>query len=336
MIRIIAGRLVALPAMLFGVVLVLFVLTRIVPTDPARVAVGPNASQSAVETMRERMGLNDPLPVQFFRYVGDLLRGDLGNSVYDNRPVTASIRNFAPATLELALVATLLTVFFGISFGVFAAATNGRTVERVIRLMAIIGRAVPAFWLALLLQVFFYGRLKWFPSGGRINLNAMDPPESITRLYLVDSILTWNWEAFRSSALHIALPAIALAVGGIADIMRMTRSQVLLEMRRDYARTARAKGLEGRRVLLRHTLPNALNPVLTVIGTRTGYLLAGTVLIETIFRWPGLGRYSLQAISNFDFPALTGVTLFVTVMFVLINLVVDLIQAYIDPRVRHA
>ena len=336
MIRIIAGRLIALPMMLFGVVLVLFVLTRIVPSDPARVAVGPNANQAAVETMRERMGLNDPLPIQFVRYLGQLVQGDLGNSVYDNRPVTASIRTFAPATLELALVATLLTVTFGILFGVYAAAANGRVSERLLRFFAIVGRAMPAFWLALLLQFVFYGRLKWLPSGGRIDLNSMDPPTSITHLYLVDSILTLNWPAFKSSFSHILLPAIALAAAGIADIMRMTRSQMLLEMRRDYARTARAKGLEGRNVLRRHVLPTALNPVLTVIGIRTGYLLAGTVLIETIFRWPGLGRYSLQAIGNFDFPAITGVTIFVTLMFVLINLVVDLIQAYIDPRVRHA
>ncbi len=336
MIRIIAGRLVALPMMLFGVVLVLFVLTRIVPSDPARVAVGPNANQAAVETMRERMGLNDPLPIQFVHYLGELVRGDLGNSVYDSRPVTDSIRNFAPATLELALVATILTVTFGILLGVYAAAANGRVSERLLRFFAIFGRAMPAFWLALLLQFVFYGRLKWLPSGGRIDLNSMDPPTSITHLYLVDSVLTLNWSAFKSSFAHILLPAIALAAAGIADIMRMTRSQMLLEMRRDYARTARAKGLEGRNVLRRHVLPNALNPVLTVIGIRTGYLLAGTVLIETIFRWPGLGRYSLQAIGNFDFPAITGVTIFVTLMFVLINLVVDLIQAYIDPRVRHA
>lgn len=322
--------------MLFGVVLFLFVLTHIVPSDPARIAVGPNASDSAVETMREKMGLNDPLPVQFVRYLGELVRGDLGDSIYDKKPVVRAIRNYAPATLELALVATIFMVGIGIPLGVYAAVSNGRASERLVRLFAIIGRAVPAFWLALLLQVFFYGRLHWLPSGGRIDLDGVGPPRNITGLYLIDSLLTWNWPAFWSAGEHILLPASALAIGGIADIMRMTRSQVMLEMRRDYARTARAKGIKNGVVLKRHILPNAMNPVLTVIGIRTGYLLAGTVLIESIFRWPGLGRYSLQAIGNFDFPALTGVTFFVTITFVLINLVVDLIQAYIDPRVRHA
>lgn len=336
MIRIVAGRLIALPAMLFGVVLFLFILTHIVPSDPARIAVGPNANDAAVQTMREKMGLNDPLPVQFGRYFWDLLRGDLGDSIYDKKPVLDAIKNYAPATIELALVATFFTVLFGIVLGVYAAVASGRAFDRLTRLVAIIGRAVPAFWLAILLQTIFYGRLKWLPSGGRIDLDAVGPPRKITGLYLLDSVLTWNWAAFWSSAEYIVLPAAALAIGGVADIMRMTRSQVLLEMRKDYARTARAKGMQNAVVLFRHVLPNAMNPVLTVIGIRTGYLLAGTVLIEAIFRWPGLGRYSLQAIGNFDFPALTGVTLFVTIMFVFINLIVDLIQSYLDPRVRHA
>jgi ABC-type dipeptide/oligopeptide/nickel transport system permease component len=336
MVRIVLGRLVSLPAMAAGVIVFLFILTNLVPSDPARIAVGPNASDAAVETMRERMGLNDSIFVQFGRYVSHVLQGDLGKSIYDKRPVTASIRAYAPATIELALAATIVTVVLGLSLGIYSAVAKGRIGDRLVRVVSTIGRAMPAFWLALLLQVIFYGRLKWLPSGGRIDLDAVGPPKTMTGLYTVDSVLTGNWAALESTLTHLTLPVAALAIGGIADVMRMTRAQMLLEMRSDYARTARAKGLRNRAILIRHMLPNAMNPVLTVIGVRTGYLLAGTVLIESIFRWPGLGRYSLQAIGNFDFPALTGVTLFVTLAFVLVNLFVDLIQVTFDPRARSA
>jgi peptide/nickel transport system permease protein len=332
-IRAILNRLLVLPAMFFGVAIFLFVLTHLIPSDPARVAVGPNASQEAVETMRERMGLNDPLPAQFGQYLWGTLRLDLGNSIYDRRPVLESLKLYVPATVELALVAALIMVGFGLLLGLYGAVHSGSGWERVLRLFAVSGRAVPPFWLALLLQIAFFARLGWLPSGGRLDLN-LTPPTQLTGLYLVDSVLTWNWVTFVDAGTHLLLPALALAIGGIADLMRMTRSQVLLELRADYTRTARAKGLTDRIVLFRHVIANAITPVLTVIGIRFGYLLAGTVLIESIFLWPGVGRYALTAIQNFDFPALTGVTLFVTLMFVLVNLLVDLMQVALDPRLR--
>jgi ABC-type dipeptide/oligopeptide/nickel transport system permease component len=334
MLRIIASRLATLPVMLLGVVLLLFFVTHLIPADPARVAVGPNASQEAVEAMRERMGLNDPLLVQLGTYLKQLVRLDLGDSIYDKQPVVDSLRRYAPATIELALVAAFLMIVTGVSLGIFAATSNSRIAVQLTRLGTIAGRAVPAFWLAMLLQFFFYSRLSWFPSGGRLNMYAHDPPRSITGLYLVDSALTLNGGVFVDAAHHLVLPALALAIGGTADVMRMTRAQILSEMRHDYTRSARAKGLSDRTVLLRHVLPNAMSAVLTLIGIRVGYLLAGAVLVESIFNWPGLGRYSLDAIQNFDFQALTGVTLLVTTIFLVINLIVDLISLALDPRAR--
>ena len=334
MIRIIAGRLATLPLMLLGVVLLLFVLGHLIPADPARVAVGPNASAEAVEAMRERMGLDDPLPVQLGRYLRQLVRLDLGDSVYDKQPVTDSLRRYAPATIELALAAATVMILLGVSLGVYTATAKSRVAEQLIRLGAIAGRALPAFWLAMLLQFIFYSRFSWIPSGGRLNLDEVDPPTHITGLYLIDSALTLNGRVFVDAAHHLVLPALALAIGGTADVMRMTRAQILSELRNDYTRSARAKGLKDRTVLLRHVLPNAMSAVLTLIGIRVGYLLAGAVLVESIFNWPGLGRYSLDAIKNFDFQALTGVTLLVTTIFLVINLVVDLIGLALDPRAR--
>ncbi len=334
MARVIAGRLATLPLMLLGVVLLLFVLTHLIPADPARVAVGPNASADAVEAMRERMGLNDPLPTQLTRYLQQLVHFDLGDSIYDKQPVTDSLRRYAPATIELALVAAMLMIVFGILLCIYSATSRGWFAVQLVRLAAIAGRALPAFWLAMLLQFLFYSRLGWFPSGGRLDLDKYDRPANITGLYLVDSALTLNGHVFLDAAHHIALPALALAIGGMADVMRMTRAQILSELRNDYTRSARAKGLADRTVLIRHILPNAMSAVLTLIGIRVGYLLAGAVLVESIFNWPGLGRYSLDSIKNFDFQALTGVTLLVTTIFLIINLVVDLIALAIDPRAR--
>ena len=335
MLTFIIRRLAILPLMFLGMVFFVFVLTNLIPADPARVAVGPDASPESVERMREKMGLNKSLPEQFTIYLWDVVRLDLGTSIRDNRPVYDSIINFAPASIELALASTVVVVVVGVLMGIYSAAYQGRGLDRLLRLGAITGRAFPAFWLALLLQIVFFARLGWFPSGGRIDLITMDPPRKITGLYLVDSVVTLNWDAFVSSAYHLALPVTALALGGIAEVLRMTRGQVMLEMNSDYARTARSKGLTDRTVLFRHIVRNAINPVVTIIGIRFGYLLAGTVLIESIFRWPGLGRYALQAIQNLDFPALMGVTLFVTLMFVLVNLMVDVIYGFLDPRIKY-
>lgn len=325
-----------LAVMILFMIVAMFALQNIIPADPARAMLGPEATQEAVEAMRAKMGLDRPVIVQFGAYMWRLAHLDLGTSNYDGQPVLDSIVKYAPASIELAIVATVLSVVFGLVLGIYSAARDGRASERLLRLGAICGRAVPAFWLALLLQIVFYGKLGWFPDGARLDLLGSEDPPRITGLYLVDSLLVLDFGAFRDSAYHMVLPALALAVGGIAEIQRMTTAMVLLELRRDYARTAHAKGLSERAVLFRHVVRNAINPVVTVIGIRFGYLLAGTVLIETIFRWPGIGRYALLSIQNLDFPAITGVTLFVAVVFAIVNLGVDILYGYLDPRIRFA
>ncbi|HUX87473.1 MAG TPA: ABC transporter permease [Chloroflexota bacterium] len=335
MIRFIIRRLGALIALFFGMIVVMFLLTHVIPADPARIAVGPQATQQSVDAMRHKMGLDKPLIVQMGIYVWGVLHLNFGNSVYDGQPVFHEIMQYAPATIELAIVATVLSVAFGLAMGILSAVYQNSIVDSSMRVFAIIGRAIAPFWLAILLQIVFFGRLNWFPSGTQLSL-SLSPPTKITGMYLVDSLITLNWQVFFNSFHHIVLPAVALGLGGIADTSRMMRATMLIELRREYPRTARAKGLSEWSVQLRHVVRNAINPVVTVIGIRFGYLLAGTILIEAIFQWPGLGRYALLAIENLDFPALIGVTLFVVVAFAIVNLFVDILYGYLDPRIRYA
>jgi peptide/nickel transport system permease protein len=332
----IVRRLGLLVVLVFFMLVAMFLLQNVIPADPARAMLGPQASQAAVDAMTRKMGLNDPLYVQFGRYVWNILHLNLGTSNYDGQPVRDSIAKYAPASIELAIVATILSVVIGFALGVFSAVNRGSAADGVLRLGAISGRAIPSFWLALLLQIVFYGRLGWFPDGARLNLLGSAAPTHITGMYLLDSVVTLNPAAFRDAAYHLTLPALALAIGGIAEVQRLTAAQILTEMRQDYTRTAHAKGLPSRVVLFRHVIRNAINPVVTVIGIRFGYLLAGTVLIETIFRWPGIGRYALLSIQNLDFPAIMGVTLFVAVIFAVVNLGVDIVYGYLDPRIRYS
>lgn len=329
-------RFAILLGLILAMIIALFVLSHLIPSDPARVAVGPEATQQAVDAMRHKMGLDKPVIVQLGIYLRNTIRLDLGTSIYDGQPVLGSILKYAPASFELAIVSMFMSVALGLALGIYSAAYQGTLFDGTSRLVAIAGRAIAPFWLAILLQVVFYGRLRWFPSGTRLDLSGIDEPKRITGMYLVDSLLTGNWHAFANSAYHLVLPAFALGLGGIAEISRMTRATMLIELRREYTRTARAKGLSESTTLFRHVVRNAINPVVTIIGIRFGYLLAGTVLIESIFRWPGIGRYSLLAIQNLDFPAIMGATLFVTVAFAIVNLLVDILYGFLDPRIRYA
>lgn len=328
-------RFALLLVLIFFMIVAMFVLQNLIPADPARAMLGPDASQAAVDKMRQKMGLNDPVIVQFGHYLWRIVHLDLATSNYDGQPVRDSIAKYAPATIELAVIATVLSVTIGFALGVFSALNRGSVIDGILRFSVISGRAIPSFWLALLLQIFLYGKLGWFPNGGRIDLVGSGAPTHITGLYLLDSLLTLNFSAFGDAAYHVALPVAALAIGGIAEVQRLTSAQILSELQQDYTRTALAKGLTNRVVLLRHVIRNAINPVVTVIGIRFGYLLAGTVLVEMIFSWPGLGWYALISIQNLDFPSIMGVTLFVAVMFGIVNLAVDILYGFLDPRIRY-
>jgi len=312
-----------------------FVISHLIPADPAAAAAGWEASPEVIETIRKQMLLDRPLHEQYLSYMGQLiLRRDLGYSILTKRPVLRDILTFLPASIELAVVSLLICVPVGIALGTITATRAGGATDALTRIFAILGVSMPAFWLGLLMQLVFYRILGWFPAGGRLGF-GVSPPQTITGLYLVDSLLTGNLEAFSSALHHITLPAVTLAMANIAVITRMTRSSLLEVLHEDYIRTARAKGLANWPLLYRHAFKNAFVPVVTIIGLQMAGLIAWVVLLETIFNWPGIGSYAVAAIMAMDFQAIMGVTLVVSFIYVVINLVVDIIYVFLDPRIRY-
>lgn len=331
----IVKRLLSLILVVFGMSLMIFTITHVIPADPARLVAGNYASAEIVEGIRERMGLNLPLPEQYLLYMKRLvLEGDLGVSMHNFRPVVEDLKERIPASLELALFSLFLAVPLGLMLGIISATRAGGVVDSGTRFFAIIGVSMPVFWTGLLLQLIFYGFLKWFPSGGRMSV-GIPRPEDITRLYLIDSLLTGNWAALRDSLHHIFLPALTLALGNLAVLTRMTRASVLEVLFQDYVRTARAKGLTERAILTRHVLKNAFIPVLTVIGLQMAGLIGWVFIVEVIFSWPGIGSYAVRAIMNFDFQPIMGFAIFMSFVYVLMNLFVDLLYPVFDPRIRY-
>jgi len=327
-------RLVGFAAVLIGVSIITFGLSHLVPTDPAVVALGDHATDEQIDAFREKYGLNKPVPEQYRIYVTTLLHGDLGISLRTRRPVADDLHDFFPATFELSLTALILSILIGIPAGVVSATARNRLPDHVVRIVSLIGGSVPIFWLGLILIGFFYGRLGWLPGGARID-KFIPPPPMVTGLFTVDSLLAGNSEAFWSSVHHLLLPALALGYFSTAIIARMMRSSMLEVLPQMYVLAARAKGLRQRRVVWRHAARNALIPAVTTIGVTFGSLLSGAVLTETIFSWPGLGRYATSSAINLDFPAVMGVTLLAALVYTATNLIVDVGYQWLDPRIRH-
>jgi peptide/nickel transport system permease protein len=327
-------RLVGFAAVLIGVSIITFGLSHLVPTDPAVVALGDHATDEQIDAFREKHGLNKPVPEQYWIYVTNLLHGDLGISLRTRRPVADDLHDFFPATFELSLTALILSILIGIPAGVISATARNRLPDHVVRIVSLIGGSVPIFWLGLILIGFFYGRLGWLPGGARIDKFIPAPP-MVTGLFTVDSLLAGNSEAFWSSVHHLLLPALALGYFSTAIIARMMRSSMLEVLPQMYVLAARAKGLRQRRVVWRHAARNALIPAVTTIGVTFGSLLSGAVLTETIFSWPGLGRYATSSAINLDFPAVMGVTLLAALVYTATNLIVDVGYHWLDPRIRH-
>lgn len=325
-------RVISLVFVVFGLTLIVFVISNIIPADPAQVAAGLTARKEQVEQVRKQLGLDRPLPEQYLRYITRLVQGDLGTSLLTRRPVINDIKIYFPATLELALVATLMFLLLGVPLGVVAAVYQGQWPDLSGRFAAVLGMGMPAFWLGLMAQIVFFGWLGWFPAVGRIAAN-IDPPTTITGFYLVDSLLTLNWDAFASSLHHILLPATVLALARFGVTIRFVRAGMLESLSSDYIRTAWAKGLGRRGVVLGHALRNALIPVITMTGLQFGWLLGGTVLVETVFSWPGLGVYVIESIGSLDFTATMAVTLILSVVFVLVNTIIDGLYGVLDPRI---
>lgn len=327
-------RLLILPFILLGVSVVLFFLSHMVSGDPAKILAGEKAPAETVELIRKQFGLDKPLPEQYRLYVTNLLRGNMGISLTTRRPVSEDLRLYFPATLELTFVSIVLTVLLGVPLGIVSAARRNSLADHASRLVTLSGVSMPVFWLGLLLQLLFYRTLDVLPIAGRISLSATPPPQ-ITGLYTIDSLLALDMPTFWMSLQHLLLPAVTLAFSSLAVVSRMTRSNMLEVLSQDYIRTARSKGLGAQTTLYRHALRNAFIPTLTVIGLQTGALLSGAFLVEAIFNWPGLGLYTVRAISRLDYPAIMGASLLITVIFILINLVVDLLYGILDPRIRY-
>ena len=334
LVRLIVRRLIFLVFVLFGLSLITFGLSHIVPGDPARLMAGPRASKSAVAKIREKYGLADPLPVQYVNYVQGIFRGDLGTSFTTRRPVLDDIKRYLPATIELGLVAFTLSTLIGIPLGVLSSVNRDKLPDHVARFISISGLALPVFWLAIMAQFIFFGRLGWLPDGARIPIGT-DPPPNVTGLYTIDSLLAGNWELFKLSLTHLILPATVLAYGSLAVITRMVRGGMLEVLNQDYIRTARAKGISGNGVIYGHALKNAMLPTVTSLGLQIGLLLSGAFLVEIVFSWPGIGRYAVEAIQRLDYNATMATTLIIALIFVLMNLVVDILYLFLDPRISY-
>jgi peptide/nickel transport system permease protein len=331
-VQLVARRLAFLVLVLLGVSLITFLLSHVVPADPARLFAGARASAATVAQIRHQYGFDLPLWQQYGRYLGGLLHGDFGYSLTSHRPVAADLRDYLPATIELTLVAIVIILVAGIPLGVISAVWHGSAADALGRTVSITGVAIPAFWLGLMAQLVFFDQLGWFPEGGRLDQSATPPPR-VTGLYTVDSLLHGNLPLLAQSVWHLLLPAAVLAYGSLAVVTRMVRASMLESLAQDYLRTARSKGLRQRTVVVRHALRNALLPATTVMGLQVGLLLGGALLVETVFSWPGIGRYATQATLGLDYNAIMGVTLVAAIIYVVVNLCVDILYTVLDPRV---
>lgn len=326
-------RLLMLIPVLLGMSIIVFSIVHAIPGDPATVMLGERATQASIDKVKAQYGLDKPVVVQYFYYVNNLLKGDLGNSIRTKKPISEEMWRYLAATMELTFVSMIIAIFFGVNLGIIAAWKQNSWMDYVGMIVAIIGVSMPVFWLGLMEQWIFSSELGLLPSTGRTNPRA--PVEAITHLFVIDSILAGRMDQLWDVIKHLILPGVALGTIPMAIIARMTRSSMLEVMRSDYIRTARAKGLKGFTIVYKHCLKNALIPVLTVIGMQIGFLLGGAVLTETIFGWPGVGRYIYDAIGFRDYPVIQSGILIVAAIFVLINLIVDLLYTAVDPRVSY-
>ena len=319
---------------LLGVTLLVFIISHAIPGDPARMMAGQKASREAVENIRRSLGLDRPLPEQFLRYVIGVAKGDLGKSIRNQRPVRDDLRDFFPATLELTLVSMIFCVGTGLPLGILSAVRRNRPIDHTARVFSVVGVSMPVFWLGLMLLLLFYRTLGWLPGSGRLDM-ALTPPSYVSGMYLFDALVDRNWTTFANATAHIVLPAFCLSYVYLAIITRIARSSMISALGQEFITTARANGLAEAAVILTHALKNALVPTVTITGLSIGELLGGAILTETIFDWPGMGKYVVDSVGFLDFPAIMGFTLVVALVYVLVNLAVDVLYAFLDPQIRY-
>jgi peptide/nickel transport system permease protein len=333
MLRFILQRSAFMAVMVVGLLAITFTISHVAPGDPARLAAGPNATEAMVETIRSEYGLDQPLPVQFARYLAGVVSGDLGRSITTTRPVAQDLLRYFPATLELVTFAITFSIVLGVAFGTLAAAFQNRWPDHLIRFLSTSGVALPMFWLGLLLKYVFGQRLEWLPLGGRMDLLDL-PPTTITGFFSIDAFLTGDFAMGVGLVSYMIMPALALSFPALASIIRVNRAEMLEVLRQDYIVAARAHGVSAWRIVAIYALRNAMLPTLAMIGLRFGWMLGGTVLVESVFDWPGIGLYAVQATLNSDFQPIMGVTLVLGVSFMLINFAIDIVYGILDPRVR--
>ncbi|WP_153731772.1 ABC transporter permease [Sporosarcina obsidiansis] len=329
----IARRLLQLIPVLLGMSIVVFAIIHAIPGDPATVILGDQATPETVADLKAEMGLDQPITTQYASYVKDIVTGDLGTSLKTKKPIKEEIIPYLMATVELMIISMVIAIIIGVNAGILAAWRRASWFDYSAMLIALIGVSIPVFWLGLMEQWIFAEKFGWLPSTGR--MNAREPIEAITGLLLLDTTIQGNWTGFVDAFKHLILPGIALGTIPMAIIARITRSSMLEVLNADYVRTARAKGLSELKILYKHSLKNAFAPVLTIIGMLVGLLLGGAVLTETIFGWPGIGRYIYDAIGSRDYPVIQSGILLVSTIFVFVNLFVDLLYARLDPRIKY-
>jgi peptide/nickel transport system permease protein len=333
MLRFVVRRLLLVVPILFGLSILIFLWIRALPGGPAEALLGERATAQRIAEVRHRYGLDRPIIEQYWDYLKTTASGDLGQSIASRRSVVSEIKQRFPATLQLAIVALIFAIGVGMPLGFLAAKWYGSAFDHLSLVGSLIGISIPIFFLAVILKYVFSVRLGWLPSIGQISVTTeLNHP---TNFYLLDAVIAWRWDAFWDVGRHLILPAIALGSIPLAIIMRITRASVLDVQNEDYVRTARAKGLSPQIVDSRHVLRNAMLPIVTIIGLQTGLLLSGAVLTETVFQYPGVGYWITQAIFNRDYPVIQGGILFLAIVFVLVNLVVDVSYAFLNPRIRY-
>ncbi|MFD2043552.1 ABC transporter permease [Ornithinibacillus salinisoli] len=333
MLKYIVRRLLMLIPVLIGVSILTFSLIHLIPGDPARSMLGEKATEDQLEALRQELGLNDPYILQYGRFLSDIVRGDLGESIQSKESIATELLQKLPATVELTIFAMILAIVIGVLAGVIAAVKQYSWFDNISMTGALFGVSMPIFWLGLMMILLFSVTLNFLPPSGRLTTGM--ELHTITNFYLLDSILTWNWAAFKDVFIHLLMPGIALGTIPMAIIARMTRSSMLEVMKQDYIRTANAKGLKKPIIIFQHALKNASLPVLTVIGLQFGLLLGGAVLTETIFSWPGIGRYVYLAVLGRDYPVVQSTILIIALIFVLVNLITDILYKYADPRIKY-
>ena len=333
MMRFIAKRLALLVLMLFGLLIITFTVSNVAPGDPARLAAGPDATLEMIETYRQEFGLDRPIHEQFVIYLSGILDGELGRSIRTGQSVTDDLLRYFPATFELVTFSILIAIVIGIPLGMLSAVYKDTWIDHVTRILSVSGVAFPMFWLGLMLQLYIALELRWLPLGGRLGI--MDArPEPITHLYLVDSLLQGQFDTFVAALSHIILPAVALCFPALASILRVNRAEMIETLQEDYIVSARAQGISAIRIVGLYALKNAMLPTLSMIGLRYGWMLGGTVVVESVFDWPGIGLYATASAVASDFQPIMGVTLLIGINFMLANLLVDLAYGGLDPRLR--